>query len=61
MNDHMTDRQALEALLDRFGLVPYADEPDACVAAEFGDHPDTALPRMLWALQAEHQLAAGAA
>lgn len=25
----MTDRQALKALLDRFGLIPYADEPDA--------------------------------
>ncbi|GAA0237485.1 hypothetical protein [Cryptosporangium japonicum] len=40
---------AIEASLERFG------GPDGCaqrLAAEFGDHPETAVPRMRWALDA---------
>jgi hypothetical protein len=39
-------RAAVTATLRRFGTRDCA----ARVAAEFGDHPDTAAPRMAWAL-----------
>jgi hypothetical protein len=39
-------RRAVATTLRRFGIRGCA----ATVAGEFGDHPDTALPRMRWAL-----------
>jgi hypothetical protein len=39
-------RRAVASTLREVGIRGCA----ACVAGEFGDHPDTAVPRMAWAL-----------
>ncbi len=43
-------RRAVAATLERLGVRGCA----AQVAGEFGDHPDTAVPRMSWALATIH-------
>ena len=43
-------RRAVVATLDRLGIRGCA----AQVAGEFGDHPDTAVARMTWALETVH-------
>lgn len=38
-------RAAIDAMVARYGTVGCA----ACVAVEYGDHPETAMRRMAWA------------
>lgn len=38
-------RAAIDAMVTRYGTVGCA----ACVAVEYGDHPETAMRRMAWA------------
>ena len=45
-------RRAVAATLRRIGIGGCA----AAVSGEFGDHPDTAVPRMCWALATIHSV-----